>query len=295
MKFGAVFPTTEIGDDPAAIRDWAQAAEELGYESIVAFDHVLGAEHASRSPRLLGPYTELDPFHEPFTLFAYLAGVTERIELTTGVIVLPQRQTTLVAKQAAEVDLLSGGRLRLGVGTGWNYVEYESLGVPFGDRGRRLDEQVELLRELWREPLLDFDGSFHRVDRAGLLPRPRRDIPIWFGAIAPVALERAVRLGDGLLFATAPSVVKGLLERARERLDALGRDPDGFGSEAFVDFSYGPERWQSELEQWRECRGTHLTLRAMDVAVEVVGGKRVGYAGPQSYIDALRSFREEVG
>ena len=191
MKIGAIFPTTEIGTDPVVIRDWAQTAEQLGYDHVVIYDHVLGAEHEGRDPLLTGPYTEADPFHEPFVLLAYLAGFTTKLELVTGILVLPQRQTVLVAKQAAELDLLSGGRLRLGVGTGWNFVEYESLGMTFEDRGQRFDEQIDLLRKLWSQPVLDFDGRYHRIDRAGLLPLPGRKIPIWFGAFTEVALRRA--------------------------------------------------------------------------------------------------------
>ncbi|MAG31917.1 MAG: LLM class F420-dependent oxidoreductase [Deltaproteobacteria bacterium] len=295
MKLGAVFPTTDIGNDPVAIRDWAQTAEELGYEHILTFDHVLGAEHADREPRLVGPYTEHDPFHEPMTLLAYLAGVTQRIELATGVIILPQRQTVLAAKQAAEIDLLSGGRLRFGVGTGWSYVEYEALGVPFEGRGKRFDEQIELMRQLWAEPLLDFEGDYHRVDRAGLLPRPTRPIPIWFGAISRVPIRRAARIGDGILFGSAPSKSTGFLDEAFAELDRLGRSRDAFGAEAMVDFSYGEETWQEEIALWERAGGTHLSLRAMDTAVQVVGGKPMGYSGPQDYIDALRKFKEALG
>ena len=295
MKLGAVFPTTEIGNDPVVIRDWAQTAEDLGYDHIVTFDHVLGAQHAGRNPRFFGPYTEDDPFHEPFTLFAYLAGVTTRIELVTGVLIAPQRQTVLIAKQAAEVDLLSQGRLRLGVGTGWNYVEYESLGLPYAERGPMLDEQVELLRKLWSEELLDYTGRYHRIDRASLLPRPQREIPIWFGAIAPVALKRAARLGDGLLLASAPSTVEPMVAKARDLVAENGRDPATYGMEAFIDFSYERSRWESEIELWRKLEGTHLSLRAMDTAATLVGATPVGYSGPQAYIDALREFREFVG
>jgi probable F420-dependent oxidoreductase len=177
MRIGAVFPTCEIGNDPGAIRDFAQTAEGLGYSHLIVYDHVLGAVHDGREPKLGGPYTERDPFHEPFVLYGYLAGLTQKLELATGVIILPQRQTALVAKQAAEVALLSRGRLRLGVGTGWNWVEYEALNESFGSRGKRLDEQVELLRQLWSGTPIDFEGRYHRVDRAGILPAPPGPIP----------------------------------------------------------------------------------------------------------------------
>ena len=196
MHFGAVFPTTQIGTDPATIRDFAQTAEGLGYRRLLAYDHVLGAVHAGRNPPLPGPYTENDPFHEPLVLLGFLAACTSTIELEVAVLVLPQRPTALVAKQAAEVDVLSGGRMVLAVGTGWNHVEYQSLGAPFADRGRRLDEQVDVLRRLWREPVVDFEGAFHRIDRAGLAPRPvRGDIPLWFGGGAESVA--ATRRTDG--------------------------------------------------------------------------------------------------
>ena len=295
MKIGAIFPTTEIGDDPAVIRDWAQTAEGLGYDHILAFDHVLGAEHAGREPALWGPYTERDPFHEPFTLFGFLAGVTERIELATGVIILPQRQTALVAKQAAEVDVLSGGRLRLGVGTGWNHVEYTALGAPWKERGAVFDEQIPLLRALWSGEVVDFEGAHHRIDRAGILPAAAHPIPIWMGAIAPVALERAARLGDGLVLATQPSRVRETWDQALAALDRAGRDRADFGGEASVDFSLGPDDWAREIELWASMGGTHVSLRAMDTAAEAMGLERVGYAGPQAYIDALGRFKEAIG
>jgi probable F420-dependent oxidoreductase len=295
VKLAAILPTTEIGSDPVAIRDWAQAAESLGYASIVLYDHVLGAVHEGRDPVLAGPYTEEDAFHEPFVLLAYLAAVTSRIELSTGVLILPQRQTALVAKQAAELSLLSGGRLRLGVGTGWNFVEYESLGIPFDDRGRRFDEQVELLRRLWREPVVDFRGDFHRIDRAGLLPLPERDIPIWFGGFTPVALRRAARVGDGFLFGTTPRRMKAMLRTLHQLLDEQGRDRATFGTEAVIDFCQSPADWAAELETWRDAGGTSLALRAMDTAAEFVGSKTVGYAGPADYVAALERVAKEIG
>ncbi len=294
MKIGAVFPTTEIGNDPTAIRDWAQAAEQLGYDHVLIYDHVLGAVHGDRDPRLMGPYTEKDPFHEPFVLLAYLAGVTSRIELVTGVLILPQRQTALVAKQAAELDLLSGGRLRLGVGTGWNHVEYESLGEDFASRGKRFDEQVELLRQLWRNPVIDFRGDYHRVDRAGILPLPRPNLPIWFGGFSEVAVRRAARLGDGFIFGTTPTRMRALLAPLHEHLRGVGREPAEFGAEAIADFSDDPDQWVREREVWEQCGGTHLTLRAMDTAAEFVGARRVGFDGPQAYIDALETFRKAI-
>jgi probable F420-dependent oxidoreductase len=294
MRLGVVFPTCEIGDDPVAVRDFAQAAEDLGYDHLVAYDHVVGAEHANREPPLGGPYTEHDPFHEPFVLFGFLAGVTRRLELTTGVIILPQRQTVLVAKQAAEIAVLSGGRLRLGVGTGWNFVEYDSLGVPFGGRGARLAEQVEVMRQLWRQPLVDFEGRFHRIDRAGILPRPPADIPVWFGGSSPQALARAVRLGDGFLFGSSGRRIVGLVHQTHEMLAAAGRDPSTFGFEALVDWSKGPEAWVGELQQWREVGGTHFSIRTMSTAASFMRVDPPGFTTVGEHIAALETFMNTV-
>jgi probable F420-dependent oxidoreductase len=290
MRIGVVLPTCDIGTDPAVIRDFAQTAEDLGYDHIVIYDHVLGAVHAAREPKLLGPYDEKDAFHEPFVLFAWLAGQTRRIELATGVLVLPQRQTALVAKQAAELALLSGGRLRLGVGTGWNWVEYESLGVPFGDRGRRLDEQIELLRRLWREPLLDFRGKLHRVDRAGLLPRPTHPIPIWLGGYTDVAIRRAARVGDGFLFGSAAPPMQGLARRLLDLVEAAGRPRASCGVETIVPWGAGPDGWTKSIEQWRALGATHVSLRTLDRGMEVLGEPVAGFQSPRQHIDALEPF-----
>jgi probable F420-dependent oxidoreductase len=291
LKIGAIFPTTEIGTDPAAIRDWAQAAEGLGMSHVITYDHVLGAVHAGREPKLSGPYTERDAFHEPLVLFAWLAAHTRRLELATGVLILPQRQTALVAKQAAELDLLSEGRLRLGVGTGWNHVEYTALGVPFEERGKRFDEQVELLRRLWREPVIDLRGSYHRVDRAGILPLPKRPIPIWFGGFTPTAFRRAARSGDGFQFGAAGRAVRRQWEQVKQSLAGHGRS---FGAEATVDYSAGADAWRTEFEAWRAAGGTHFSLRAMDTAAEAVGAKHVGYRGLRDYVKALEEFADVV-
>ena len=294
MKLGATFPTTEIGNDPAVIRDWVQTAEGLGYDYVVTYDHVLGAVHEDRAPALTGPYTEQDPFHEPFPLFGFMAAVTERIHFATGIVILPQRQTALVAKQAAELAVLSGNRFRLGIGTGWNHVEYESLGVPFEGRGKRFDEQVEVLRRLWGEDVVDFTGTYHRIDRAGLLPRPSAPIPLWFAAMAPIALKRAARVGDGIALPGSPRRVRKLAAQARALLAEEGRPAEGFGFEAATDFAAGPEAWQQDLSQWKEAQGTHLLMRAMDTGSEQMGMPRVGYDGPKAYLDALETFIKAV-
>ncbi len=184
MRIGVVFPQTEIGPDAGAVRRYAQGVEALGYTHILAYDHVVGADPEMHAP-WTGPYDVHTQFHEPMVLFGYLAAVTT-LELVTGIIILPQRQTVLAAKQAAEVDLLTGGRFRFGVGLGWNPVEYEALGKDFSSRGRRMDEQVALLRRLWTEPTVTFDGTFDRVTGAGLAPLPvQRPIPLWMGAYTP--------------------------------------------------------------------------------------------------------------
>ena len=291
MDLGAVFPTTRIGTDPAVIRDFAQTAEGLGYRRLVTYDHVLGAVHAGREPPLPGPYTEDDPFHEAFVLLGFLAACTSTIELAVAVLVLPQRQTALVAKQATEVDLLSGGRLVLAVGTGWNHVEYESLGVPFGGRGRRLDEQIDVLRRLWREPVLDYRGEFHRIDRAGILPRPARGgIPMWFGGGAEAALARAARLGEGFVFGSHGPRAYARAARLRELLGEQGRDPGAFGMEAMIDYSIGPRAWAEEVPAWQEQGGTILSVQTMSSGTgydRVMHGK---LGSPGEHIAALEEF-----
>jgi probable F420-dependent oxidoreductase len=285
MKIGAIFPQTEIGDDPAVVRDFAQAAEALGYSHILAYDHILGAVHEGRQPPLTGPYTERDTFHEPFVLFGYLAGITSRVELVSGVIILPQRQTVLIAKQAAEVDVLSGGRLRLGVGTGWNYVEYEALNEDFHNRGKRQEEQIEVMRRLWAEPVVDYRGRWHRVDRAGICPLPpRRQIPIWLGGFTEPAYRRAARIADGFIFGGTRES-QDAWGRMQGYLAEAGRDPKSFGVDAMVGYQAGPERWVEHLQTWRDAGATHASIRTMNS----------GLAGPRAHIEALRTYMEVVG
>ena len=235
MKAGVVYPQIELGGDTGAVKAFAQAAEDLGYDHIVIYDHVLGAVHAGREPKLTGPYKETDPFHEPLITYAYLAGVTKTLELVTGVIILPQRQTALFAKQAADVDIFSDGRLRLGVGVGWNWVEFDGLEMSrhFRRRGRRQELQIALIRKLWEQPVVDHEDADHRIDRAGILPRPKRPIPIWLGGFSEAAYDRAARIGDGFLFSgrtqTEAAQIKARIE---VRLRELGRDVDAFGFES---------------------------------------------------------------
>jgi probable F420-dependent oxidoreductase len=271
MKIGVVFPQTEIGADVGAVRAYAQQVERMGFTHVLAYDHVLGADpsvHRGWS----GPYNLESTFHEPFVLFGYLAGFTS-LEFTTGIIILPQRQTALVAKQAAEVDLLCGGRLRLGVGLGWNAVEYEALGATFSDRGKRVDEQVELLRRLWTEPSVTFHGTHEHVTGAGLAPLPvQRPIPVWFGAQSPPAYRRAGRIGDGWLPQVPPGPkldeARAIVERAA--LDA-GRDPAALGMEGRV--SWGDKTVAKLAEQvgrWRDAGASHVSVNTMGSGLATV-------------------------
>ena len=287
MRFGVIFPTTEIGADPAAVRDYAQAADQLGYDHLIAYDHVLGA-HPDRPGGWDGRYTHETMFHEPLVLFGYLAGLTERIRLLTGVMILPQRQTALVAKQVAEVDVLSGGRMMLGVGLGWNQVEYQALGVPFARRAKRLEEQVALLRRLWSEPVVSFDGDFHQVELAGINPLPvRREIPIWIGAMADPAIARAGRIADGWLAGLwSPRVIVEKLEIARSAAREAGRDPAAFGFQMQVDARGTAVERQVELAlRCREVGATLLSFGTMDA----------GFTSPAQHIEAIRAFREALG
>ena len=286
MRLGVIFPQTEIGNDPVAIKDYAQAAEQAGYDHLLAYDHVLGG-HPDRFP-FRPPYTHETPFHEPFVLFGYLAALTTTLELVTGIIILPQRQTALVAKQAAAIDVLSGGRLRLGVGIGWNAVEYEALGENFKNRGRRVEEQIALLRELWTKELVDFDGKHNKVNQAGLNPLPvQRPIPIWMGGMAEKALQRAARIADGFFPMFVPnSEGAETLERFRGYVRDAGRKVEDVGIEGRIDLVRTPEdKWGDHLASWREVGATHVSVNTM-------GGD---LASPQGHIDAIRRFREIAG
>ena len=287
MQIGVVFPQTEIGEDPGAVRAYAEAVEDLGYAHLVAYDHVLGADTASR-PDWRGPYTEKSMFHEPMVLFGYLAAVTTRIELVTGIVILPQRQTALVAKQAAEVDVLSGGRLRLGVGIGWNEVEYEALGENFHNRGKRSEEQAEVLRALWTQDVVTFDGRWHRITAAGINPLPvQRPIPLWFGGgrTEPV-LRRIARIGDGWFPQMQPDEAGAAeLDRFRAYAREAGRNPAELGVEGRVRMSDGADAAAQQAEAWRELGATH-------VAVNTMGA---GYASVDQHIGALREFGDAAG
>jgi|SRR2546427_1224062 len=283
MRYGVVFPQTEIGKDPSAIRDFAQAAEELGYHHLLAYDHVVGANPASR-PGWRPPYTYKDTFHEPFVLFGYLAGLTKRIELVTGVIILPQRQTVLVAKQAAALDVLSGGRLRLGIGIGWNPVEYEALGENFKNRGRRSEEQVEVMRKLWTQELVTFEGEWYKITDAGLNPLPiQRPIPIWFGGGHDQTLRRVARLGDGWFPLLGPDdKCRAMIEKIRAYTREAGRDPSSIGIEGRLAIGQrSEEEWAKDVEAWQSLGATHVTANTM----------KAGFSSPSGHVEALRRFR----
>jgi probable F420-dependent oxidoreductase len=262
VRFGAVFPQTEIERDPGAIRAWTQAADELGFDHVLVIDHVLGADTTSR-PGWSGPYTADSMFHEVLVLLGYIAAVAPRLELVTSVVVAPQRQTALLAKQAAQVDVLTEGKFRLGVGVGWNDVEYEALGETFDNRGRRLEEQIEVLRLLWREPVVTYRGRWHTITAAGLNPLPqRREVPIWIGAHVDVGVKRAARLADGI-FPVRPEAADapGYVERLRGWLDEAGRDPAQFGIEPWVRLvGDDPDPWQARAKPWVDAGATHLAL-----------------------------------
>jgi probable F420-dependent oxidoreductase len=286
MQIGAVFPQTEIGPDPAGVRAYAQAVQGLGFQHLLPYDHVLGADPAGH-PGWSGAYTVDSQFHEPFVLFGYLAAVAPDLELVTGVIILPQRQTVLVAKQAAEVDVLTSGKFRLGVGIGWNPLEYEGLGMDFHNRGRRLEEQIDVMRRLWTEQTVTFEGRYHRITAAGINPMPvQRPIPIWIGASAEPALKRAAELADGY-FPQRP--LEGgwpaTLDRIRGWVKAAGRDPAKFGIDARVNTATGtPDDWHTQAEEWRALGATHLTVNTMEA----------GLRGPDAHVERLRQAVQAV-
>lgn len=287
MRIGLVYPQTEYPSDPVAIRDYAQMAEGLSFTHILAYDHVLGA-NPERPGGWSGPYTYRNPFQEPLTFFSFLAGLTSTIEFVTGVIILPQRQTALFAKQAAQLDLLSGGRLRLGVGLGWNAVEYTALGQDFHSRGRRLEEQIELLRRLWTEPLVTFTGKWDVIPDAGLNPLPvQRPIPLWIGGHVDAALQRAARLADGWMpgFRRAADA-RPHLEKLHGWLAEAGRSPAAFGLEPRFPYGDGdPEQWLEIIAEWEAAGATHISFNTMGH----------GFDTPEKHLAAIRLFANALG
>jgi len=265
------FPQTELGGDPGAVRAYGERVEELGFSHILVYDNVVGADPAVHEG-WNGPYDVHTTFHEPFVMFGYLAGVTRALELVTGVIILPQRQTTLVAKQAAEVDLLSDGRFRLGIGVGWNAVEYEALGEDFGNRGKRSAEQIELLRRLWTEQSVTFAGDFHTVTGAGIAPLPvQRPIPVWVGAASPPGYKRAGRLADGWfpMMTPGPALVEARTIVETAARDA-GRDPATIGMEGRVDWRGDGDAVADQLTQWEKSGATHVSVNTMGAGLKTV-------------------------
>jgi probable F420-dependent oxidoreductase len=280
VKLGVVFPQTEIGADPAGIRHYVTAVESAGFDHIAIYDHVLGA---SPRPTLTGPYTLAEQFHEVMVLYGYIAAITTRIELATEILVLPQRQTALVAKQAAQIDLLSGGRLRLGVGVGWNWVEYEALGMDFRGRGQRLEEQIGLMRELWSNSEVTFKGRYHSVNAAGLNPLPSRRIPIWIGATADVGLKRAARIADGWQseLGLGPELEDNL-SRLRGYLQQEERDPAVFGIAGEVGLGKsGVEQAIDDVRKWEALGATHVSLTTMGH----------GLTSPDDHLGPLMQFK----
>ncbi len=286
MKIGVVFPQIEFGNDIAAIRDYTQTAEALGYTHILAYDHILGA-NPDRPEPWQGPYTHKNPFHEPFLLFSYMAALTQTIEFVTGILILPQRETVLVAKQAAELDVLSNGRFRLGVGNGWNKVEYVAQNQDFHTRGRRIEEQVDVLRQLWQNELVTYDGQWHHIPDAGLNPLPvQQPIPIWFGGHADAVLQRIGRLGDGWLpnYKTAQEA-QSSLARLDGYLEENGRSRTEIGIESRLHYGDGnPDTWQPLLADWQTAGATHITLNTM----------YLGFDTPAKHMQAIQHFADTL-
>lgn len=284
MQIGVTFPQTEIGADPRAIREYAHAVEGLGYQHLVIFDHVLGADPSHR-PGWMG-YTDKDMFHEPFVLFGYLAALTQ-LELVTAIIILPQRQTALVAKQATEVDILSGGKLRLGVGVGWNPVEFEALGMDFHKRGRAMEEQIAVMRQLWSQKIVSYQGRFHTIVEAGLNPLPTRgSIPVWLGGRSEAALKRVARVGDGWFPQGLPDdAMRATLEQLRAWTREAGRDPSALGIEARINAASGtPDDWARQTAGWQALGATHVSLNTMNA----------GYTSLDEHLEALRRYWQVV-
>jgi probable F420-dependent oxidoreductase len=282
MDYGVVFPQIEYPSDPGAISAYAQAAEDIGYTHLVAYDHVLGA-NPDRPGGWTGPYSYKDPFQEPFVMFSFMAAKTQKIRFVTCILILPQRQIALVAKQAATLDNLSQGRFRLGIGIGWNQVEYEALDQPFHNRGRRVEEQVTLLRLLWTQPLVAFHGSWHHISDAGINPLPiQKPIPIWFGGQADAVLRRTARMGDGWMPNTRdPAASAPLLEMLDRFLEEAGRKRSDIGIEARIPYGDGnPDTLSDKLDNWKQLGATQVDINTMGC----------GFTSPEQHIQAVRNF-----
>jgi probable F420-dependent oxidoreductase len=267
MKLGVIYPQIELRGDTGALRQFAQAVEELGFDHLVMYDHVIGASHEDRDPPIWGHYTERDPFHDPLVAFAYLSGLTERIEFVTAILILPQRQTVLVARQTADIDRMSGGRLRLGVGAGYNPLEYHAMGADFTTRGKRLTEQIPYLRRLWSKELISYRGEFDQIDRANIVPRPNRMIPIWCGGFAEPAFRRAVRLADGFIFGYGLSDdANNGWQRVQELLAKAERPVEDFGAHFLLHPPVGPyddQEITDGLLCLKKAGATHASIFSM--------------------------------
>lgn len=283
MKFGVVFPQTEIGTNPDDIAAFALAAEDTGYDHILTYDHVLGADTTNR-PDWSGVYTSDDMFHEPFVLFSYLAAICKRVEFVSGILILPQRQTALVAKQAACLDILSQGRFRLGVGIGWNAVEYEALGEDFRNRGRRSAEQIEVLRRLWAEPIISYEGQWHKITEAGLNPLPsNRQIPIWLGGVAPQVVSRVARLGDGWFPFYNPDL-EGQIRDMHSQALACNRDPKSIGIECVLRANQSKQDAIKQIKHCKDIGVTHISVVTMSLGLDTV----------QAHIDKISTYMNEI-
>lgn len=287
MQIGLVYPQTEFGNDPDAIRDYAQTAEDLGFSHLLIYDHILGA-NPDKPEGLIGPYNNKDPFQSPFLLFSFMASITQNIRFVTGIIILPQRQTALVAKQAATLDVLSGGRLRLGVGLGWNHVEYACLNEDFRNRGKRINEQIELMRLLWTQPLVQFTGRWHTIPDAGINPLPiQQPIPIWLGGHAEPVLLRVANIGDGWMpnYSTAAEAIPSL-EKIDRYLESAGRSRSDIGIEPRIKYGNGDHKeWISNIQDWQDAGATHISFNTMGC----------GFGTPAKHLAAVREFADTMG
>jgi probable F420-dependent oxidoreductase len=286
VQIGVVFPQTEFGNDPASLKAYAQTAEALGYSHIIAFDHIVGA-NPNRPGGWQGAYSSETPFHEPFVLFAYMAGVTQQIGFAPGIIILPQRQTVLAAKQAATLDVLSNGRLRLGIGIGWNALEYTALNEDFHSRGKRVEEQVLVMRALWTSHLVTFQGHWHHLPDVGINPLPvQQPIPIWFGGQSEAALARMARLADGWMtnYRTAAEALPAI-EIIRRSLAEINRPREQFGIEARIHYGDGnPETWYTLMRDWQAAGARHFSVNTMNC----------GFSRPEQHIQAIQRFAQAV-
>jgi probable F420-dependent oxidoreductase len=286
MKIGLVFPQTEFGNDPIALRDYAQTAESLGFTHVLAYDHVVGA-NPDRPGGWNGPYTHQSAFHEVFVLFSFMAALTTRLEFITGILILPQRETAVVAKQAASLDVVSNGRFRLGIGVGWNKVEMEALGYDFHTRGRRIEEQIDVLKLLFTHELVTFKGNWHDLPDVGLNPMPvQRPIPIWLGGHSDAVLQRLARKGDGWLpgYRTAEAAQESLDKIAKYAME-YGRSPQDIGLEPRLHIGDGPDAWQTYLAGWQAAGATHISFSTMGIGLD----------SPQKHLNAIQEFAKVIG